>query len=269
MPPHLPSPVRLLLVLLSLVLLAAPDRAAANPTSEQLGRPWSALLRHHVTPDGRLDYEALLDEELELLGYLQSLRKVKPAEQGWSPDETKAFWLNTYNAAATNLVLEFYPISSINDIRVKEMGGYKSAWEAPVVNVGGRDYSLNQIEQEMLRDQYHDPRVHFALMYGAASAAPVLPEAYDGSRLNQQLDEQAHRFLNDSAFNQLSPQHVRLSALFQSYAAEFGSDIQIVAFVNRYASVPVLPTATIDYLSFSWALNNRTGLSAGQALGRH
>ena len=166
-------------------------------------------------------------------------------------------------------MLENYPVASINDIRIKVVGGYKSPWEAPVVNVGGQSYSLNQIEREMLRDQYHDARVHFALMYGAASEAPILPEAYDGTRLNQQLDEQTQRFLNDTSFNQLTPQHVQLSALFQSYAADFGSEAQIIAFINRYISVPVLPTAKVEYLSFSWALNNRTGLSSSQALGRH
>ncbi|MFD2786026.1 DUF547 domain-containing protein [Hymenobacter rubripertinctus] len=263
----LPRPLVLLVGFL--LLMAASGRAAQSQPAVHMQQPWSTLLRHHVTPDGRLDYEGLLEEEDVLYNYLQSLRKIKPAEQGWTADDTKAFWLNTYNAAATNLVLENYPIASINDIRVKVVGGYKSPWEAPVVNVGGQSYSLNQIEREILRDQYQDARVHFALMYGAASQAPILAEAYDGSRLSQQLDEQTRRFLNDSAFNQLTPQHAQVSALFQSYAAEFGSEAQIIDFINRYVSVPVLPTANVEYLSFSWALNNRTGLGTSQALGRH
>ena len=269
MPPRLIILLRPLVLLIGLTLVAVSSRAAQNQPLEDLQQPWNILLRHHVTPDGRLDYETLLNEEEQLYTYLQNLRKIKPAEQGWTIEETEAFWLNTYNAAAANLVLENYPVASINDIRIKVVGGYKSPWEAPVVNVGGQSYSLNQIEREMLRDQYHDARVHFALMYGAASEAPMLPEAYDGARLNQQLDEQTRRFLNDTSFNQVAPQHVQLSALFQSYAADFGSEAQIIAFINRYVSVPVLPTAKVEYLSFSWALNNRTGLSSSQALGRH
>lgn len=263
----LPSPIRRLLLLVVLVLLATASRAAVNPQLEQLQRSWNSLLHHYVTAEGRVDYEALLDaDDDQLRGYLLSLRKVQPAAT-WTPDETKAFWLNTYNAAATYLVLEHYPVASINDIRVKTVGGYESAWETVAVNVGGRSYSLNQIEREMLRDQFHDPRIHFALTYGAAAAAPLRAEAYEGSQLNRQLDEQTRHFLNDSAFNQLSPQQIRLSDLFRAYAPEFGSEPELLAFVNRYAHVPVLPAATIDYLSFSWALNNRSTLSSTQALG--
>lgn len=265
----LPLSVRGLLLLVALVLLAPVSQAAGNLPLAQLQQPWNSLLHHYATAEGRMDYEALLDagDDDQLRGYLQNLRKVQPTAASWTADETKAFWLNTYNAAATNLVLEYYPVASINDIRVKTVGGYESAWETVVVNVGGRNYSLNQIEREMLRDQFHDPRVHFALTYGAAAAAPLRNEAYEGSQLNRQLDEQTRHFINDSACNQLSPGQIRLSDLFRAYAPEFGSQPELLAFVNRYAHAPVLPTATIDYLSFSWALNNRSALSSTQALG--
>lgn len=264
----MPTPARLLpslLLLLSLVLLPALGRAQGQAA---LQAPWAALMKHHVTAEGRLSYEAMLDEEGELLEYLQSLRKVQPTGPGWSPDDTKAFWINTYNAAATSLILQYYPVASINDIRVKVIGGLKSPWETPVVTVGGQTYSLNQIEREILRTQFHDARVHFALMYGAVSGAPALADAYDGAHLNQQLEAQTQRFLNDSAFNQLTPQQVRLSGLFEAYAPEFGTEAQLIAFINRYAPVPVLPTAKVEYLSFNWALNDRTSLSNSQALGK-
>lgn len=256
--------VFLWLCLLTPFLLRAED----NNTLQLLHEPWGRLLHHHVTTDGRLDYEALLDEEDKLLAYLESLRKVKPDPSSWTRDDTKAFWLNVYNASATYLVLQYYPVASINDIRVKTVSGVKSPWEAPVVNVGGQSYSLNQIEQHMLRNQFHDPRTHFALMYGAASNAPVLAEPYDGTRLGAQLDEQARRFINDSAFNQLTPQRALLSGLFQAYSAEFGTDAQVLAFVNRYARIPVLPTAQVEYQSFSWALNDRSALSSSHALNK-
>lgn len=268
-PLHMPAICRFFLcfcvLFFSSLLLATSGYAADN---SGLQAPWSKLLQRHVTPDGRLNYTGLLEEEDEVLDYLQSLRKVKPDPQTWTHADTEAFWINTYNAAATYLILQYYPVTSINDIRVKVVGGNKSPWEAPVVNVGGQSYSLNQIEREMLRNQFHDPRVHFALMYGAASGPAILAEAYDGARLSQQLDQQARRFLNDPAFNQLTPQHVQLSGLFEAYGAEFGNEAQLLEFVNQYARVPVLPTAKVEYLSFSWALNDRTTLSNSQALGK-
>lgn len=243
-------------------------RAEDNNSLQLLHQPWEQLLHRYVTTDGRLDYEGLVDEEDALLGYLASLRKVKPDPNSWSADDTKAFWLNVYNAAATSLVVQYYPVASINDIRVKTVSGLKSPWEAPVVNVGGQSYSLNQIEQQMLRNQFHDPRVHFALTYGAASGTPLLREAYNGPRLQEQLEEQTRRFINDPAFNQLTPQLGQLSGLFEAYSPEFGTEAQLIAFLNRYARTPLLPSARLEYQSFNWALNDRTGLSSTHALNK-
>ncbi|WP_162303660.1 DUF547 domain-containing protein [Hymenobacter sediminis] len=249
---------------MSPLLLQAED----NNSLQLLHEPWGRLLRHHVTADGRLDYEALAEEEDQLWAYLESLRKTKPDPVSWSPDDTKAFWLNVYNASAAYLVVQYYPLASINDIRVKTVGGLKSPWEAPVVNVGGQLYSLNQIEQKILRDQFHDPRTHFALMYGAVSNAPLLAEPYDGTRLNAQLEAQTRRFINDTAFNQLTSNRVQISGLFQAYAAEFGTEAQLIAFLNRYAHTPVLPTAQVEYQSFNWGLNDRSTLSSSHALNK-
>ncbi|UYZ65069.1 DUF547 domain-containing protein [Hymenobacter weizhouensis] len=243
-------------------------RAADDSPAPQLHEPWHQVLVRHVTPDGRLDYSGMRKEVDRVRSYLHSLRQVKPNPKTWTPDQSKAFWINAYNAAATYLVLQHYPVTSINDIRVKGAGGSKSPWEAPVLNVGGQAYSLNQVEV-LLRNQFHDPRVHFALMYAAVSCPPLLAGAYDGAHLNEQLDEQARRFINDPAYNELQPNQVRLSGLFEAYATEFGSGAYLLDFLNRYARTPVLPTARIEYLSFSWALNDRTSLSRSQALGQH
>ncbi|TGE08076.1 DUF547 domain-containing protein [Hymenobacter fodinae] len=255
--------------LIWLLALAPTVLYAGTQTSlQQLHEPWNDLLSRHVTYDGRLDYQGVLEDEDELLQYLMSLRKVEPTA-AWSPQDTKAFWLNVYNASAAYLVVQYYPVSSINDIRVKVLGGSKSPWDAPVVNVGGQMYSLNQIEREKLSGPSPDPRTHFALMYAAASAAPLLKEAYDGNRLNQQLDVQTRRFLNDSNFNQLTPTHLKLSSLFDAYAKDFGSPSEVLAFVSRYVRTPIEPTATIEYISFSWALNDRIGPDTSQPMSKH
>ncbi|TGD82813.1 DUF547 domain-containing protein [Hymenobacter wooponensis] len=269
MPVAFPSLSRYAWLLWLLVLAPVALRAEDYKPLQQLHETWSDLLTRHVTFDGRLDYQGLMEDEDQLLDYLTSLRKVTPASATWTPQETKAFWLNVYNASAAYLVLQYYPVSSINDIRVKVLGGTKSPWDAPVVNVGGQTYSLNQIERDKLSGPTPDPRIHFGLIYAAVSEAPLLKEAYDGSRLNQQLDSQTRRFLNDSNFNQLTPAHAKLSGLFDAYAKDFGSPSELLAFINRYARTPVEPTATIEYLSFSWALNDRIDPSTSQPMSKH
>ncbi|UOQ74593.1 DUF547 domain-containing protein [Hymenobacter cellulosilyticus] len=227
--------------------------------------PWTDLLRRHVTPEGYVDYEGFLEEEDQLDAYLQIIRKTPPAAT-WSAADKEAYWINVYNAATIYTVLQYFPVTSINEIKVKELKGYKSVWEAGSVNVGGKVYSLNTIEKEILRPEFKDPRVHFALVSAAMSYPPLLNEAYDGARLNQQLDAQGRLFLSRTALNQLAADAVHLSSLFDWYAAEFGEGTKLIAFLNRYSAIKIEPTATIEFLPFDWSLNNRPRGTDTQAL---
>ncbi|AII50995.1 DUF547 domain-containing protein [Hymenobacter sp. APR13] len=253
-------------IVLLLILAGAFPQVGASQTvsSARLHAPWDELLHQFVTPEGLVDYQGLLEQEDKLLDYLLAQRKVSPEAAGWSAAEQEAYWINIYNAATVYMVLQYYPLSNVNDIRLK--GKVHSLWEAPSVQVGGQEYSLNQIEREKLTARFQDPRLHFALVQGAMSGPQLLPEAYEGAQLAQQLERQTRRFLNDPARNVLAGAQPQLSSLFNFYAAEFGSRTQLLEFVNRYAPMPVAATAPIEFLPFSWALNDRQPLSATQAL---
>lgn len=250
--------VPFLLFLLLALLVVRPAIAADNTANLLLHARWDDLVHKHVTAEGRVDYQGFLDDADQLLDYLLMLRKTAPNQQTWTAEEIEAYWINVYNAATVYLVLQYYPVQSITDIRVKGLGGKsQSPWEAPSVNVGGEQYSLNQIERKILLARFHDARIHFALVQGAVSSPVLLNEAYDGSRLNQQLDQQARRFLNNSLCNNLTPTEPRLSSLFQFYANDFGDQAQLIAFLNRYARVQLSSTAQVNFLPFDWALNDR------------
>lgn len=252
-----------LFLTLLLTLLAGLARA---DNAQLIHTPWEELLHKHVTAQGHVDYEGFLEDEDKLLDYLLQQRKIVPSEQSWSAAEIKAYWLNVYNASAVYMVLQYYPLYSINDIRVKTLGSkLLSPWDAASVKVGGKVYSLNQIEHQILQARFPDPRLHFALVQTAVSGPSLLNEAYDGSRLDQQLDLQARRFINDPLFNNLAGCQVQLSGLFQYYAADFSDQSQLLAFINRYARVPVTPDAQVNYLPFSWSLNDRKAFAETQA----
>ncbi|MCB2377698.1 DUF547 domain-containing protein [Hymenobacter sp. BT635] len=257
--------------LLALLLWVAASRPALARPAEDTKAPnllhstWTDLLRKHVTHEGLVDYEGFIEDEDQLDAYLQNLRKTPPTT-AWAKPDAEAYWLNLYNAATIYTVLQYYPVASMNEIRVKVLKGYKSAWEDNWINVGGKLYSLNTIEKEVLRPQFQDPRVHFALVCAATSSPPLLNEAYDGARLNQQLDAQARLFLAHSTLNQLTPTKVRLSSLFDWYAAEFGEGEKLIAFLNRYSTAKIEPKATVEFLSFNWALNYGKHSADTQAL---
>ncbi|RAK65937.1 DUF547 domain-containing protein [Hymenobacter edaphi] len=257
-------------LLLWLALLAATSARADNNTLELLHQPWDDLLKRSVQADGRLGYAALAEHDDQLRGYLQALRRTTP-QADWSRPDQAAFWLNVYNAYTVQLAVAYYPVQRLSDIKVKTVGGYRSVWEAPEVNVGGKQYSLNQIEREILpRLLPQDPRRFLALHCAAASSPGLLPEAYCGQRLHQQLDAQARRFVNDPARNQLTAGAVQVSSVFDWHAAEFGDAARLIAFLNRYAATPVAPDATVQYLPYDWSLNDAapSGVMA-QQLRRH
>ncbi|RYU82161.1 DUF547 domain-containing protein [Hymenobacter persicinus] len=256
----------LLLLLAGLALVQPRALYADSASARRLHEPWNALLAKHVTREGYVDYTGVLDDEDKLGAYLQTIRKTPPDEQQWSRPEQEAYWLNVYNAATVYMVLQYYPVQSMNEIKVKGLKGSKSAWEAASVTVGTREYSLNQIEREVLRNRFQDPRVHFALVSAARSCPPLLNEAYDGTRLSQQLDEQARRFLRTAGLNQLTPDHLRLSSLFDWYSAELGEGETLITWLNHYADVKLAPTATVEFLPFDWTLNDRVRQTENQAL---
>jgi hypothetical protein len=254
------------LLLLLLVLFTAATGRADNSALDQLHRPWNELLKRCVQADGRLNYGELVEHDELLPAYLQALRRTTP-EASWTRQEQAAFWLNVYNAYTLNIAIEYYPVQRLGDIKIKTVSGYRPAWEAPEVNVGGKEYSLNQIEREILpRLLPQDPRRFLALHCAAASSPALLPEAYDGPRLDQQLHEQARRFINDPARNQLTPTAVQVSSIFDWHAAEFGEKAQLIAFLNRYAQTPIDAAATVQYLPYDWTLNDAKGGVMAQQL---
>jgi hypothetical protein len=56
--------------------------------------------------------------------------------------------------------------------------------------------SLNDVENEKIRDGFKDARIHFAINCAAESCPSIRTEPYVGSKIKQQLDDQATRFLN-------------------------------------------------------------------------
>ena len=119
--------------------------------------------------------------------------------------------------------------------------------------------TLNRIEHRILRQEFREPRIHFALNCASLSCPKLRREAYDGSKLDEQLTEQAKEFLGDKSRNQLDPKTPRLSAIFSFYGKDIKkwSGKSVIGFINQYASVKIDENAEVDYLDYNWNLNNK------------
>jgi hypothetical protein len=207
---------------------------------------WDALLRQYVSAGGTVDYRSLKEDRAKLEQYLDHLA-ANPVQSNWSRNEKMAYWINAYNAFTVKLIIDNYPLSSIRDLH----GG--NPWDVKWVELGNKTYTLNQIEHDILRPQFKDPRIHFAVNCAAASCPPLLNRAFTSGQLDQQLDRQATSFINNSNYNKLRRDQVRISKIFEWYRQDFGN---LTGYLNKYADIDIRPDAKIEFLEYNWNLND-------------
>lgn len=181
---------------------------------------FDALLRAHVT-DGLVDYDAFRDAAA-FRRYLTSLERASLA--GADEDERLAFWINVYNAYTIQLIVQHDERESIRNIdRTLGFLRLKGPWSEPIVRAAGRTLSLDEVEHRIIRKDFHDPRIHFALVSAAKGSPPLRSEAYTGAELDRQLFDQGRRFLKDTTKNQIETRFPRLSPIFTYYRFDFGN----------------------------------------------
>ena len=170
------------------------------------------FLRRHVDAAGRIDYVRVLTDRADLDRYRAALAKTSPDRdpERFSTEAARlAYWLNAYNASVIGLVLDHYPISSVQDVRAPWLFRFLPAGAGFFVfrgvTLGGRRTTLYGVENRIIRRRFSDPRVHFALNCASASCPRLPAEAFLPERLEEQLARETEFFLSD-------PHHVRLDA---------------------------------------------------------
>lgn len=220
----------------------AQESEKEEDVSEEL---YDALLRKYVSTDGRVNYKAMKSRQAELEQYLAWLEEQKPSEM--SKDAALAFWINAYNAFTIKLILDNYPVSSITDLD----GG--NPWDVKRIGLDGRTLSLNQIENEIIRPQFNEARIHFAVNCAAKSCPPLMNKAWTADSLEEDFERQTRNFINDNKFNVISSGSVKISKIFEWYASDFDD---IISFLNNYSNTRINDNAKVDYLEYDWALNS-------------
>lgn len=208
---------------------------------------WDELLRKYVNSAGRVNYAGLKKDMNRLNEYLDLLSK-NPPQAGWSRAEEMAYWINAYNAFTVKLILDNYPVKSITDIH----GG--QPWKVRWIKLGSKTYSLDEIENGILRPKFKDARIHFAVNCAAKSCPPLLNQAWTAQNLESNFEKKAHAFVNNPAYNKISPANIQVSKIFEWYAQDFGD---LITFLNRYSKVKIKPNAKVSYLEYDWALNSQ------------
>jgi hypothetical protein len=196
---------------------------------------FDGLLRRHVT-DGLVDYDAFADSP-EFRSYLEALGATRL--DGLPEGERLAFWINAYNAWTIEQINAHGERDSIRNIN-KTLGllPLKGPWSEKIVRAAGRELSLDDVEHGIIREEFDEPRIHFALVCAALGCPPLRSEAYTGARLDEQLDDQARAFLLRSPGKNhvdTSAKTVWVSPILSWYQEDFGgSDAALGRFLARY-----------------------------------
>jgi hypothetical protein len=210
------------------------------------------LLQKHVTKDGFVDYKNFKADKVNLDSYISYLEKTSP-NQSWSTNKQKAFWINAYNTYTIKIILENYPLNSIMDI--KKDG--KTAWKIPFAKVGGKTYTLDEIEHQILRKNLFDPRIHVGVNCASGSCPKLLNIAFTEENIDAELEKLMKAFVNDSKRNKLSAKKVQISSIFDWFKDDFTKNGTIINYLNKYAETKISAKAKISYLKYDWTLNGK------------
>ena len=204
------------------------QRAAGRTSFEQVDHShWDSLLKKYVDRDGYVDYHALHASAADgrtLDGYLTALSQANPPSQT-SGDATLAFWINAYNAVTVHGILREYPTTSIRNHTAKVIG--YNIWQDLQLFVGGRPYSLEAMEHQVLR-KMGEPRIHFAIVCASIGCPRLLNQAYTATDVQRQLELNARDFFSRPQNFQYDERtgQFQLSEILSWFGEDFGPNQQ-------------------------------------------
>ncbi len=237
--------MRIVIILISVVILVAAGFFWANrpqlipinaavpddfPTDSFSHRGFERLLSNYVDANGYVNYERWHRDAMSIAQLDTYLAAVSAFSPDSSPDrfpsrnDELAYWMYSYNAYVIKSVLSNWPLDSVTDVKapievVKGMGFFYRLRYL----FGGRAYSLLAVENEKIRKEYKDPRIHFVLNCGSESCPVIRPELPTGDALDLLLVESAREFVNNPANVQVdhNDQVIYLSAIFKWYEDDY------------------------------------------------
>lgn len=249
---------------LILIITAAPLASAQNSYRQTL----DALLKQHVK-NGLVDYKAI-KKDTRLSTVIEQMSKTN-INSFASADEELAFWINAYNIWTIKIICDNYPVKSINDLHT---GGLiigqvlgATVWDKKLVRINNKDMTLNNIEHDIIRKKFNEPRIHFALVCAAISCPQLRSEAFTADRLDEQLNDQGFRFFAEKGKNRFSikDKTAVISKILDWYESDFGkNEAEVLLYISRFldketaAEIKKNPKQwSVDYSSYDWTLNEQ------------
>ncbi len=251
---------------------------------ESIIEKYSIILAKYVDADGNVDYKTLRKKRGILLPLERELDQLHPLEMmSWSKEEKIAFWINAHNILTIKLVIDNYPIEPkwyMKFYPANSVRHIPGARNKKFFRVMGLEYTLQEIEKDILIEHFQDPLITFGLSYATMGGAYLLDEPYTAEKLYDQLKQQAAKMLTDKRGVKIDKDNkiIYLSIVFNKYKAQFikkyghikkfrKRDKHIQSYLN--CVLEHVPEDTAKYLingdyvvkfqNYNWQLNEQTG----------
>jgi Protein of unknown function, DUF547 len=264
-------------VLLAWVLAsstATPAPVAA--TFDHTYADYSALVAEHLVGT-RVRYARLASSRAALDRVAATFGHVTRAEEAaWPAPQRIAYWINAYNLFTLKAVVDHYPIrgSWLSFYPKNSIRQIDGVWTTLRWRAGGRLVTLDEIEHRILRPEFQDPRIHFAVNCASLGCPALAREPFRGDQLEAQLDAAAVRYLAGSTGLVVSGTTLRLSSIFKWYGSDFearfmargpagrrSTERALLGMVAQYGPAAAQSLARnagtrIAWLDYDWTLND-------------
>jgi len=247
-----------ILILFSLIMIPAAFAMAFDHSQ------FDQILKAYVDDEGLVDYNAIARDR-RFQNYMERLKTAGTDEM--TIDGRLAFWINAYNAVTIDKVIKWKPEKSVRETAISGLWTSTKFFTSREHVVAGRQLSQDDIENEILRKQLKDPRIHFAIVCASSSCPKLARFAFRQDDVQRRLEDKARKFINsdrgsrvDSAENTLY-----LSKIFDWFAGDFESKSgSVLAFIKPYLEPDALAflerKPKVEYLRYNWALNAKKPL---------
>lgn len=234
---------------------------SATAETDTLHSDWDDLLGTYVveSDDGvnRFNYGALkanFQDTAKLNAYLESFSALD--FETLTPDEQFAAYSNIYNALTIQHMIGRYPVKSIRS------GHLVGPWKKVFTTIDGEEVSLDDIEHGILRVQFDDPRVHYAVNCASYGCPNLQTEAWVAETLDEDLDQAARDFINHPRGVTLRRNgSLQVSTIYKWFREDFGgSNDGVIEHIKTYAEGDLAEALKTDRKirkhEYDWDLND-------------
>ncbi|PWY56675.1 DUF547 domain-containing protein [Legionella qingyii] len=237
-----------------------------NPLSKEVisHQLWQNFLNRRIVTNEEninlVDYAHMTQIDLNLLKeYLKSMAEIDI--NNYNRNEQLAYWINLYNALTVQIIANYYPVTTIQEINISPGLFSIGPWGANLITIKDTSLTLDDINNRIIRAIWNDPRTHYAISNGTIGAPNLSRKVYQGKLLEEQLNQAATNYINSLRGVSVIEGKLIISKLYDWFEEDFGGTKQDIIFhLLQFAKEPLQSQLkhinTIDSYIYNWHINS-------------